>query len=1174
MAKDKKSDERKQLNLLDVLSPGDDVGSKFTVKDIERAIKKLHEAKNFAKKKEELEARRKAEEDAVRKAKEEQEKKEAHVQEVTCMDLPLNWDNVFASDIRTQGVHTDSIPDALVLSLTTLGKVDIEYIASITGATYKMVISTLKGSIYQNPLTWNECFYQGWETAEEYLSGNLMRKWNVAKEASKEYRGYFDDNVKAIEKVLPPTVATKDIYITLGSPWVPTDIIDDFIAYLFGDPLKLCWYYDRDIIKNEFKTIHDEITGTWEIPYKSRYYHSVGVRKTYGTDRLEALHILEKTLNMKTVAVTDEVVCTTSPTGKKRVINESETVAAIEKQQKLINAFQKWVWTDDSRKERLEIIFENNFSCVRKRIFDGSFLDFPTMSKNVNLYSYQKDAVARIIFTPNTLLAHDVGAGKTYVMIAAGQEMRRMGLSKKNMYVVPNNIVGQWRDIFLTMYPDAKLLCVDPKSFTPNKRECVLERMCDEDFDGIIIAYSCFEQIPLSKEYHIKELREEKELVVNLICEKSKATSRLRKKKEALEKELSELALATDDKSNTAYFDKLGITRLFVDEAHNFKNVPLETKTNNVLGISSNGSKKCQDMMDKVHMIQKQNDGKGVVFATGTPITNSITDIYTMQQFLQSGELALLDLQSFDAWIGMFAERSTEFEIDVDTSTYRLATRFAKFHNLPELTALLSSIADFHQVDESAGIPMHDGYKDAVVSKTPAFAAYLDDISRRADDVRQGRVSRKDDNMLKITTDGRKAALDLRLVDSKATFSYQSKVARCAENVADIYFTNYQQKATQLIFCDTSTPKAGFNIYDELRERLISLGVLKDQIAFIHEAETEAKRAKLFMKVCNGDIRVLIGSTFKLGLGVNIQDRLIALHHIDIPWRPADMTQREGRILRQGNTNKTVYIYRYITEGSFDAYSWQLLETKQRFISDLLSGSITTRSGADVEDTVLNYAEVKALAIGDPVIKQRVEAANELTKYQTLQRKLVESRIRMEKELLELPGKIEHQKDLIQKCEEDISFYEAWKQANPPITDNKLKKEEVEKRKNLREYISSSVREYILEAKEKILISYRGFNIVLPSNMIKEKPYVWLSRSGKYYVELGDTDIGNLIRIENYLETLSEHLEKLKNGLSRLIETESETKKELAKNENYIDEIEYYKDKIKRLDKKLGVDKK
>lgn len=545
-----------------------------------------------------------------------------------------------------------------------------------------------------------------------------------------------------------------------------------------------------------------------------------------------------------------------------------------------------------------------------------------------------------------------------------------------------------------------------------------------------------------------------------------------------------------------------------------------------------------------------------------------------MQRYLQSGELGMLDLQSFDSWIGMFAERVTEFEVDVDTSTYRLATRFAKFHNLPELTSLLSSVADFHQVDESAGIPAFDGYNDALVSKTPAFAAYLADISTRADNVRKGRISRKDDNMLKITTDGRKAALDLRLVDPNAVFTYQSKVARCVENVADIYFRTTSRKSAQIIFCDASTPKAGFNIYTELKDRLVLHGVPESKIAFVHDAETETKRSLLFAKVRSGDIRILIGSTYKLGLGVNVQERLIALHHIDVPWRPADMTQREGRILRRGNTNSKVYIYRYITEGSFDAYSWQLLETKQRFISELLSGSLTERSGTDIADTVLDYAEVKALAVGDPLVKQRVEAANELTRYMALQSKLVESRIRLEKELLEMPGQIHNQIDLIEYCKQDLAFYTEWRKINPPVEDSKLKKEEAEKRKTLRELIGAAIREHVLETKEKTLISYRGFDIVLPANMTLEKPYVWLKKSGKYYVELGDTDIGNLIRIDNYLDSLGDHLSKLMLNLEKLREKEKDIRFELSKDESYTDQIETYKNKVKKLDKKLGVDKK
>lgn len=1162
------SGESMQASLSALLELAGNLDGKYSADEIGEVIDKLRAAKRSAEKQEEAERRRREKEASEQKAREEKKRQEAHVREVTCMDLPSDWNNIFNSDVRTQGVHAESIPDALIMSLNTLGKVDIEYISSVTGADYKTVISTLKGALYQNPLTWNECFYKGWETAEEYLSGNLMRKRKAAIEANKAYNGYFADNVKAIEKVLPPAVAAGDIYITLGSPWVPSDVIDDFMVHLFGDPLKHCNYSDKGRIAESYKTVHDEITGTWEIPCKSRYHHSVGVSRTYGTEKLEALYILEKTLNMKTVSVTEEA----SAFGKKRTISKAETVAAIEKQQKLIKAFQEWVWTDAARKERLETIFENNFGCVRRRIFDGSFLNFPTMSDSVRLYPYQKDAVARIIFTKNTLLAHDVGAGKTYVMIAAGQEMKRMGLSAKNMYVVPNSIVGQWKSIFSAMYPSARLLCVDPKTFTPDKREAVLARIRDEDFDGVIIAYSCFEQIPLSKDYYIEELKGKKNLVSDLAARKDKATSKLKKKKKAIEEALSELVLAAD--GDTVCFDELGITRLFVDEAHNFKNVPFETKADRVLGISGGGSKKCRDMMDKVHMVQKKNGGGGVVLATGTPITNSITDAYIMQQYLQSGELSLLDLQSFDAWIGMFAERSTEFEIDVDTSSYRLATRFAKFHNLPELTFLLASIADFHQVDASAGIPMHDGHKDALVSRTPAFAAYLRDISQRADDVRSGRVSRKEDNMLKITADGRKAALDLRLVLPHAPFTYQSKVVRCAENAADIYFKSAQTKATQLIFCDTSTPKDGFNIYDELKAALLNLGVPAEQIAYIHDAETETERAQLFAKVRRGDIRILIGSTFKLGLGVNIQDRLLALHHIDVPWRPADMTQREGRILRRGNANPRVYIYRYITEGSFDAYSWQLLETKQRFISALLSGSLTARSGADIENTVLDYAEVKALAVGNPLVKKRVEAANELTRYLTLQRKLVDARMRMEKERLELPGKIKHQQNLIAKCEDDLAAYRAWQSENPPVTDIRLKKADAEKRKSLRTCINAAVTDYTLETREKTLLRYRGFDIVLPANMTQEKPYVWLSRRGKYYVELGGTEIGNLVRIDNYLDTLDSHLEKLKSGLSGLIEKKTALQAELAKNEDYSAQIEQYSAEVERLDKELEVDQR
>lgn len=1140
-----------QRSLLDeLLAELSKAGGSVSSTEISDVIRKLQSTRDSVKKREDRERARKKKEEAAKKAEEDRIRNENHIKSVTSMDLPTDWENLFAGDHRAEGVHADSIPDGLILSLTNLGRVDIEYISTITGADLKSIILTLKGSIYQNPETWNECFYKGWETTEEYLSGNMVQKWKSAKAANEKYQGYFSENVAAIEKVLPPTVSSEDIYITLGSPWVPEEIIDEYIRHILKLP------------NTPRYTTHDPYTGSWEIFNKSAYNDQVAAKSTYGTPRMTALYILERTLNMKTIYITDEVTCCTSKSGKKRFINQAETVAALEKQKKMIAEFQKWVWKDPSRKAKLEMIFENQFGCIRKRHFDGSFLTFPNMSPAVQLYPYQKDAVARILFSPNTLLAHDVGSGKTYVMIAAGMELRRMGLSKKNLYVVPNNLVGQWRDIFLTLYPDANILCIEPKGFSPAKRERVLEAIRDKDYDGIIMAYSCFEGIALSQAHYIKELEETRDMVKKLLETSKGGTGKLRRKAKSVDEALFKAITEVLKTDCNVFFDELGITRLFVDEAHNFKNVPIETQVGHVLGISPDGSKKCQDMMDKVHLIQKNNSGGGVVMATGTPITNSVTDAYIMQKYLQSGELAMLDLQNFDSWIGMFAEKVTEFEIDVDTSSYRLATRFAKFHNLPELTTLLSSIADFHQVEVSDGIPETDGYSDALIGKTREFSDYLRNISSRADDVRHGRVNRADDNMLKITTDGRKAALDLRLVDPKSRFTYQSKIARCAENVWNIYRKTTAQKSTQLIFCDSSTPKKGFNIYDELHALLFSMGIPAEEIAFIHDADTDKKRKTLFRQVQTGQVRVLIGSTFKLGLGVNVQDKLIAIHHLDVPWRPADMTQREGRILRQGNENKRVKIFRYITEGSFDAYSWQLLEIKQRFIAGLLSGSLADRSGSDIEDTVLDYAEVKALAVGNPLVKQRVETANELSRLLTLQRKAVENRITLEKELSELPGRMTRQESLIQKCQDDADFM---------LQTFTIQDKEI--RRQIRKDIYDAVCINELATKETILMIYQGFEIILPTNMRKEKPYVWLQRQGRYYVELGDSEVGCLIRVDNALEGLPAYLEKLQNHLLDMQQRETELQAELQKKEDFTEKITECKDALAKLDKKLGVTK-
>lgn len=1097
----------------------------------------------------------------LRKVKEgiEERAENYHIAQVTCMDLPMDWENVFADSPLTKGVVAERIPDALVLSVVNLGRVDIEYIAEITHESCKNVIEALQGAIYQNPDAWNECFYKGWETAEQYLSGRVRQKLKRARAANKKYKGYFEKNVKALEAVMPELIPLEEIYVTIGSPWVPTDVIDKFIEHLFG---RLPAWQMVGLTKENYAVMHDELTGTWEVPYKWRY-SNVAVNTTYGTYKMNGMEILEKTLNLKSAVIYRTVETTAAKSGVKRVIDKDATVIVQEKQQALIKEFQSWVRRNKLISERLEEIFDEKFGCNIVRHFDGSFLTFPGMSDSETLFDYQRNAVARILFSPNTLLAHEVGSGKTYIMAASGMELKRMGISPKNLYVVPNNIVGQWKDMFLKLYPEAKILCVDPKGFTKEKRTRVLEAIRDNDYDAVIMAYSCFSLVPVSEDFRVEKLKEELRELEEAIKDAKRSTAGLRKKANSVRKQLDalegEIALRKAEDAKEVYFQDLGITTLFVDEAHNFKNLKLDSQIENVYGLSKAGSGKCRDMLEKVMCVQKNNGGRGVVMATGTPITNSLTDIYVLQRYLQSGELALLDLQSFDSWVGMFAEQRTEFEIDVDTTQYRMATRFSKFHNIPELANILSSVADFHKSDKENGLPDFDGYEDILVQKTGHFGEYLKEISRRAKEIRRGRVKRSEDNMLKITTDGRKAALDMRLVDEKSSFVWQSKVALCSENVHNIYKETAEGKLTQLVFCDTSTPKDGFNMYDELKKMLVGMGVLEKEIAFIHDAETDAARRVLFKKMQTGEVRVLIGSTFKLGTGVNVQERLVAVHHLDVPWRPSDMVQREGRILRQGNSNERVFIYRYITEGSFDAYSWQLLENKQRMIVAILSGCANERDSQDVDDTVLNYAEVKALAVGNELIKKRVEVANELARAKLLQRQYISMRQYMEAELLKLPAKKAMSEEALDAMIKDMEHYAASKIEYS-----------IEERRTLRETIYKGLANNRLTDEEREICTYQGFKVVLPANMIEERMFIYLCASGKHLVAMGNVQAGILQRIDNFLESFEKRIEKLKTELEVLIKREADMRLEMEKT-GYADRIEKLEKELSEIDQELGV---
>ena len=1108
-----------------------------------------------------------------------------HVAEVTAMDLPLDYENAYAEDYRAN-IHCDSVADALLFSIDALGIVDIEFIAAITGEEIPTVIDKLRGSIYQNPLHWDECFYKGWETADQYLSGNLLHKLHLAEQANEEYDGYFADNIRALKEMIEPDIATDDIYVTLGSPWVPTDIIDDFILHLVKlDRLPNGTYSKaaQPFLEQKYAVRHDSYTGLWEVPEKTRFRsaHDHGKYEAFnyqvwGTQRMDMLYLLEHILNMKTLAIHDYIV---QGNKKTAILNTQETVKILEKQEQMVAEFKKWVWADPERKRRLQGTYNRRYGNIRQRNYDGSFFEFPGMSPDIQLRSHQKNAVARIVFSDNTLLAHEVGAGKTYTMIAAGMELKRLGKSRKNMYVIPNNIINQWRKMFLQMYPNANLLVVDRRNFCVEKRAATLERMLNEDFDAILITYSCFDMLSLSKKYYMELYMKHMEMLTkakeNFAGEKG-----IEDKRRAAAKVLEKLQEEVTENVCDVPFDELGINTLFVDEAHNYKNVTLNTGITRVRGLSNAGSKKCDAMMDKVHCIQRQNHGGRVVMATGTPITNSITDLFVLQKYLQVGELEFMGIQNFDSWVAMFGKKISEFEIDVDTNGYRLATRFAKFCNVPELTAILSSISDFYRVENSMDLPEFDGYTDSVAPGNDDFKDFLKDISTRADDVRQKRVDPKQDNLLKITTDGRKAALDMRLIDMVYGLDFSSKVYRCAQNVVNVYNETRDRKCIQMVFCDTSTPKLTFNLYDDLKRILIATGIPAHQIAFIHNADTEDKKNLLFHDLRNGDVAVVIGSTFKMGLGVNVQERLCALHHLDVPWRPADMVQREGRILRQGNRCDSVQIYRYITKGSFDAYSWQLLEKKQRFISQILSGTAPDREGDDVDETVLNYAEVKALSVGNPLIKQKVEITNEIDKLRILQRDYVLARQRMEHELNNLPAQIETQKKLIADVKADMKYYRHNK-----IDYDSLSYEE---QKEMRQQIYAAVKEHVNKPIEVKVLSYQGFDVVVPAHMLPKTPqpkpgddaksfvsmpipYVSVRRQGAYHMEI-QTESGITKRLNNLLENLGaekqrreDHLQTLKNRQANL---QAELKKQGA---SYADEIARLATILEEIDEQLGV---
>lgn len=1031
------------------------------------------------------------------------------------IDIDLDWEEVSGAGFEIEVGQAISAADALVRSVRDRHRVDMTYIALLAGLTEDDAADALDGAIFLDPES------DEWQTADVYLSGDLGRKLEAAREAC-GWNTFFERNVSALEKALPPKIPASEIYATLGSPWMPEQTVLDFIHHIIPASSRI-----------SLEILHDRNTGSWNVKGRGKMKQWPGSVEVWGTKRMPALDILEDTLNGRDVRVYDEVPCPSNRSGKRRVLNHGDTMEALEKQRRMVEEFGKWVWDAPWRASYLEQVFNRHYGTFALQRFDGSCLEFPGLSPDVELRPYQRNAVMRMLLRKNVLLAHDVGAGKTYTCVAAGMEYRRIDPSEKVLYAVPNNVVGQWADLFSQMYHQADVLVI-PKSPGKEKFQGLLADICDGDHDAVIMAQSCFDLIPISRRFKSEELYARIAELDEALADPARATTAVKVERNALVKRRDKLSGEPDDYEGIC-FDELGVTRLFVDEAHNYKNLAFNGGAD-VQGFGGKSSKKCDHMFDAVRCTMRA--GGGVVFATGTVLTNSIADCYTFQRYLQPSMLATMDLGGFPAWCGMFAQKRTDWEIDVDTSNYRLSTRFSGFANLDVLSSILAYVADYHHMEPGEDLPECEGREDVVVARTDELDAYLQGVSVRADRMRRGRVRSKEDNLLNICTDGRKAALDIRLVDEAAKPGWNCKAGACAANVARIWKDTADERLTQLVFCDMSTPREGFNVYGELKQALVILGVPEGEIAFVHDATTEFAQSRLFSAVRDGKVRVLIGSTAKLGLGVNVQDRLVAAHHLDVPWKPADMTQREGRILRFGNRNPKVKIYRYVTEGSFDAYSWQLVERKQRAIDELLAG--TYEGGwldSDVGKIALSYGEIKALAVGNPMLRERVEVANELERVRILQRRGAAARASLAEKVNDIVRGIESVEVELAACAADAEFA-----AGLPELDLGL-----DERVSLGSNILQLCGCFASDGKDWEIGTYRGFKLYVPMGIQPDSPCVLLMREGRWPVDLGEgKERGVVTRLENAIRGLAGHRDELEGRLEILYGNWEQAERELA----------------------------
>ena len=1066
----------------------------------------------------------------------------------------------------------DTPSEALAVSIGEHGKVDLPYMAELLGTPgdYGRITTELSGVIFKDPAADPTDPEAGWQMADEYLSGDVRAKLRMAQFAA-ETNPEFAVNVDALTKAQPKDLEASEIDVRLGATWLDPDIIQKFMTETFQIP-----YYLRHAVKVRYSPY----TAEWRVEGKTATGRGdIISSETYGTSRANAYKILEETLNLKDVRIYDAIE---DAEGKpKRVLNKRETMLAQQKQQVIKDAFANWVWQDPQRRIALVKQYNELFNSTRPREYDGSHIKFVGMNPEITLREHQRNAIAHVLYGGNTLLAHEVGAGKTYEMAASAMEAKRLGLCQKSLFVVPNHLTEQWASEFLNLYPNAKLLVARRKDFETANRKKFCARIATGDYDAVIIGHSQFERIPLSFERQERIIQEQIDETLAAINElkahagENFSIKQMEKTRKTLETKLEKLR-SDERKDDVITFEQLGVDRLFVDESHFYKNLFLTTKMRNVAGLSTSEAQKSSDMFGKCRYLDEITGGRGVVFATGTPVSNSMTELYTVMRYLQYSTLQQKKLTHFDCWASTFGETTTAIELAPEGTGYRARTRFAKFFNLPELMSMFKEVADIKTSDQ-LHLPVPDAKFETVVAKPSEIQKEMvQELSKRAADIHSGIVDASVDNMLCVTNDGRKIGLDVRLMNPMLPDDPNSKLNVCVQNVLKIWEEGKDQKLTQLLFCDLSTPKndGNFNVYEDIRKKLVAAGVPENEIEFIHNADTEAKKAALFSKVRSGDVRVLLGSTAKMGAGTNVQSRLVAVHHLDVGWKPSDMTQRNGRIIRQGNMNKEVKVFNYVTEGTFDAYLWQTLENKQRFISQIMTSKSPVRSCEDVDEQALSYAEIKALCAGNPLIKEKMDLDVQVAKLKVLKADHQSQKFRLQDKLLtKFPADIQETNAYIAGVKADAQLADAHPQGKEEFCGMTIKGVAYDEKKTAGERLVLACSE-LPNAEEKVIGSYRGFELSLRFDTYRSEYQALLKGQRKYTVPLGTDPLGNIIRLDNSLNNFPERINSAENELATLHQQQAAAQIEVEKPFPQEEELAEKSARLAELNAQLDVDEK